>query len=91
MGRATARRRSEDEDGTLGGARRSGASLNQVPGMVALGKILGPSFKQEDMPDVMEKILSTYVALRQEEETFLACYQRVGMEPFKERVYAKAD
>jgi len=57
----------------------------------SIGKILGPSFGQEEMPDIMEKILSTYLALREEEETFLDTYRRVGIEPFKERVYAKAD
>ncbi len=57
----------------------------------SIGKILGPSFSQEEMPDIMEKILSTYLALREEEETFLDTYRRVGIEPFKERVYAKAD
>lgn len=57
----------------------------------AIGKILGPSFKREDMPDIMERILSTYVTLREEEETFLDTYRRVGIDPFKERVYAAAD
>ena len=66
----------------LGGSQAKDASI---------GKILGPSFKQEDMPDVMEKILSTYVDLREEEEVFLDTYRRVGIEPFKEAVYAKAD
>jgi len=65
---------------SLGGSQAKDASL---------GKILGPSFKQEDMPDVMENILSTYLDLRQEEETFLETYRRVGIEPFKERVYAQ--
>ena len=54
----------------------------------SIGKILGPSFKQEDMPDVMEKLLGTFVELRQDEETFLDTYRRVGIDPFKERVYA---
>ncbi|TXS95805.1 nitrite/sulfite reductase [Parahaliea maris] len=67
---------------SLGGSQAKDASL---------GKILGPSFKQEDMPDVMAKILNTYVDLRGEEETFLDTYRRVGIDPFKERVYAKAD
>ena len=57
----------------------------------AIAKILGPSFKQEDMPEVIDKILGTYIDLRHEEETFLSTYQRVGIDPFKERVYAKAD
>ena len=57
----------------------------------AIGKILGPSFKQDDMPDVIDRILTTYVDLRAEEEAFLDTYNRVGLDPFKERVYAKAD
>ena len=66
----------------LGGSQAKDASI---------GKILGPSFKQEEMPDVIQKILSTYVDLRQEDECFLSTYRRVGIDPFKERVYAKAD
>lgn len=57
----------------------------------SLGKILGPSFKQEDMPDVVNKILETFVDLREGDETFLDTYRRAGIEPFKERVYAQAD
>jgi sulfite reductase (NADPH) hemoprotein beta-component len=67
---------------SLGGSQSKQASI---------GKILGPSFRQEDMPDIMDKILSTYLSLRNEEEAFLQTYQRVGIDPFKERVYAKAD
>ncbi len=66
----------------LGGSQSKEASI---------GNILGPSFKQEDMPDVIDNILSTYVTLRCEEESFLETYRRVGIEPFKERVYAPAD
>jgi sulfite reductase (NADPH) hemoprotein beta-component len=66
----------------LGGSQAKDASI---------GKILGPSFSQQDMPDVIEKLLSTYLDLREGEETFLDTYRRVGLEPFKERVYAKAD
>lgn len=54
----------------------------------AIAKILGPSFKQEDVPDVVDTILSTYVELRREEESFLDAYKRLGIAPFKERVYA---
>ncbi len=57
----------------------------------SIGKILGPSFKQDDMPDVIEKILTTYLASRVQEENFLDTYRRVGLEPFKEAVYATAD
>jgi len=67
---------------SLGGSKAKDASI---------GKILGPSFKQNDMPDVIEQILSTYVEIREQEESFLDTYKRVGVAPFKERVYAKAD
>jgi sulfite reductase (NADPH) hemoprotein beta-component len=40
------------------------------------------------MPDVIDKILSTYVELRNENENFFDAYNRVGIAPFKERVYA---
>ena len=65
----------------LGGSQSKDASI---------AKILGPSFKQEDMPDVIEKILGIYLELRTEDETFLDTYRRVGIAPYKERVYAKA-
>jgi sulfite reductase (NADPH) hemoprotein beta-component len=57
----------------------------------SIGKILGPSFKQEDMPEILENILSTFVELRRNEEPFLDTYRRVGIGPFKERVYAPAE
>ena len=67
---------------SLGGSKSKDASL---------GKILGPSFKQDDMPDVIDRILSTFVDLRRQEESFLDTYRRVGLDPFKERVYAQAN
>jgi len=57
----------------------------------ALGKVLGPSFAQEDMPDVIEKIVNVYLDNRNEGESFLSTYNRIGIESFKERVYANAD
>ncbi|MDX1754988.1 MAG: nitrite/sulfite reductase [Marinobacter sp.] len=53
-----------------------------------IGKILGPSFAREDMPDVIAKIIDVYVANRTEEEEFIDTYRRIGIDPFKERVYA---
>ncbi|MEE8059105.1 MAG: nitrite/sulfite reductase [Pseudomonadales bacterium] len=55
----------------------------------SLGKILGPSFSQVDIPNVIGIILDTYVAQRTDEETFLDTYRRIGLDPFKEKVYAK--
>ena len=55
----------------------------------SLGKILGPSFFREDVPDVVEKVLDVYVAERHDDERFLDTYRRIGLKPFKERVYAQ--
>ncbi len=57
----------------------------------SIGDILGPSFDAGDMAEVIEEVLNTYLDLRQPGEAFLATYRRVGIEPFKERVYANAD
>jgi sulfite reductase (NADPH) hemoprotein beta-component len=55
----------------------------------SLAKILGPSFAQDEMPDVIEKIINVYVDQRTEDERFIDTYRRIGIDPFKERVYAK--
>lgn len=57
----------------------------------SIGKILGPSFAREDMPDVIEKIINVFVDNRTDEELFIDTYRRIGLDAFKERVYAKAD
>ncbi len=54
----------------------------------AISKLLGPSFAREHMPEVIEKIINVYVENRTEEEAFLDTYRRIGIAPFKERVYA---
>ncbi|GAB7528313.1 nitrite/sulfite reductase [Pseudomonas sp. 3A(2025)] len=64
---------------SLGGSANRDASL---------GKILGPSFAQEAMPDVIEKLINVYIEKRTEDERFIDTYQRIGIDPFKERVYA---
>jgi sulfite reductase (NADPH) hemoprotein beta-component len=66
-------------------------SLGGDSGMKAqVGKILGPSFKGEDMPAVIQKIIDVFVENRATEEPFISVVNRLGLEPFKERVYAKA-
>ncbi len=54
----------------------------------SIGKILGPSFARNEMPEVIEKLLTVYVEQRHEDELFLDTYRRIGLKPFKERVYA---
>jgi len=57
----------------------------------SLGKVLGPAFGANEVPQVMQRIIDTYVAKRVDGEQFIETYRRVGMAPFKEKVYAKAD
>lgn len=42
------------------------------------------------MPEVIEKLITVYTENRTEEELFIDTYRRIGIDPFKERVYAPA-
>ncbi|HDZ57532.1 MAG TPA: nitrite/sulfite reductase [Pseudomonas xinjiangensis] len=53
-----------------------------------IGQILGPSFAAEQMPTVIQNVIGVYLNSRTPEEQFIDTYQRIGMAPFKERVYA---
>jgi len=57
----------------------------------ALGEIVGPSFSRAEVTDAIATILDTYLERRIEDESFLHCYRRIGIAPFKEKVYAHAD
>ena len=67
---------------TLGGSQGQQA---------ALGKVIGPSFAAEQVPEVIERIVRTYVDYREVSEGFLDTVQRIGLEPFKERVYSREE
>ena len=56
----------------------------------ALGKVIGPSFAAQEMPDVVERLIEVYIERRHEDERFVDTVRRLGIEPFKERVYAAA-
>ena len=56
----------------------------------SLGRIVGPSVARAEVIAVIQDILDTYLEHRIEDESFLHCVRRVGLEPFKERIYAKA-
>ena len=66
---------------SLGGHAGNGASL---------GEIIGPSFSRAEVTSSIVKILDVYTQSRMQDETFLDCFRRVGMQPFKELVYANA-
>jgi sulfite reductase (NADPH) hemoprotein beta-component len=57
----------------------------------ALGKVLGPAVAKVNIGSAIEQIIEVYVELRKQGESFLQTYDRVGRNPFKERVYATTD
>jgi sulfite reductase (NADPH) hemoprotein beta-component len=79
-----------DKDGSewyqvsIGGADGSSAGH----GRVAVGKIIGPSFAADEVPEVIEQLIGVYVARREEGERFVETVARIGLEPFKHGVYA---
>ncbi len=56
----------------------------------ALGKIIGPSFSEAEVADVIEKIINEYLEQRIQGERFIDTYRRIGIKPFKKRVYTNA-
>ncbi|MFZ5723016.1 MAG: nitrite/sulfite reductase [Pseudomonadota bacterium] len=55
-----------------------------------LGEVLGPSFYANEVADVVEKLIDVYMEKRRDEsERFIETFRRIGIEPFRERVYAK--
>ena len=59
---------------------------------VSLGKVIGPSFARGDVPNVIERLIQTYLELRDSEnERFVDAVHRLGIEPFKKSVYGNTD
>jgi sulfite reductase (NADPH) hemoprotein beta-component len=65
---------------SLGGSSENAASL---------GDILGPSVPKHEVANTLERILQVYVEQREAGERFLDTVRRLGLEPFKERAYAR--
>ncbi|MGQ5524390.1 nitrite/sulfite reductase [Chitinimonas sp. PSY-7] len=55
----------------------------------SLGKVIGPSFAQDEVPGVVKQIIDVFVEHRLGDERFLDVFDRLGIEPFKTRVYQK--
>lgn len=54
-----------------------------------LGTLLGPAVSYEQVPGLIEDVVDTYLELRAgPQELFIDTVARLGVEPFKERVYA---
>jgi len=63
---------------TLGGNPKDSASV---------GTIIGPGFRAEAVPQAIDTIVDTYIEKRDEGESFLETWRRVGAAPFKEALY----
>ena len=63
---------------SIGGAQGADARLGQV---------IGPSFAAAEMPDVVERLVQTYLGSRHDDERFVDTVHRLGIGPFKESVY----
>ncbi len=63
---------------TLGGSAEEDASL---------GSILGPAFSSDDIVGAVETVIDTYIAERHDGERFIDTCRRVGLQPFKEKLY----
>src|SRR5512134_3500232 len=78
-----------DKDGSewyqvsIGGADGSAAGH----GRVGIGRIIGPSFAADEVPEVIEQLINVYVARREDGERFVDTVARLGIEPFKQGVY----
>jgi sulfite reductase (NADPH) hemoprotein beta-component len=57
----------------------------------SLGKVIGPSFAAEEMPNVIQKLIDVYVKERTPEERFIDTVRRIGMDAFKAHVYAEKE
>ena len=65
---------------TIGGRQGNAAQI---------GDVIGKSFAAQDVPDVIEKLIATYIAERLEAEPFADTVQRIGLQPFRDRAYDK--
>ena len=78
-----------DKDGdewyqvSLGGADGSDAGR----GRSAIGKVIGPSFRADDMPDVISRLVDIYLGQREADERFTDTVARLGIAPFKSGIY----
>lgn len=54
----------------------------------AVGKVTGPGFSQDELVDGIERLVDYYLEVRSDGERFIDSFNRLGMAPFKEALYA---
>jgi sulfite reductase (NADPH) hemoprotein beta-component len=76
------------------GVDKSGEEWYQITlggsasGITSLGAVIGPSVAKSEVATTISKILDVYLAARQDEESFLQVFRRIGVQPFRDQVYA---
>lgn len=53
----------------------------------SLGEIIGRAVPAEEIPGILETILAVYLDARQPGERFIDTFRRIGIAPFKARIY----
>ena len=61
----------------------AGADGSTLSGAALAGKVIGPSFAADEVPDVIEAVIATYLRERQAGERFIATARRLGPLPFR--------
>ena len=73
-----------DRDGREGyQVSLGGSDGSTLSGPAVAGKVLGPAFEADEVPEVIDLLLDTYRRERETGETFLATLRRIGFETFK--------
>lgn len=57
----------------------------------ALGEVIGPSVAKTNVAITIQKLVDVYVDRREGDERFIDVVRRLGVEPFRERVYDTAE
>jgi sulfite reductase (NADPH) hemoprotein beta-component len=77
------------------GVDKNGVELYQISlggdvdfGRTALGMILGPAVPADKVVESVDALVATYLEARTKGERFVDTYRRIGVQPFKDRVYA---
>jgi sulfite reductase (NADPH) hemoprotein beta-component len=80
------------------GVEKKGGELYQITiggdatEQAAVGRILGPGFEADAVPDAIERLVDAYITRREgPQESFIAAVRRLGEAPFKEALYGPSE
>jgi len=74
---------------TLAFGEQLASNLAIIHGIFSLGALLGPAVPYHEVTNAVERLVAAYLDLRTNPgELFIDAVQRLGVEPFRERIYA---